>query len=467
MDASWRRLGVPAQTAHWIAHLDDHGPTAVRSPWALEAWGSAGYLGFGEIPSPTRPCTFTRDRGTPQGDVSSPHAWTAFFDIALRALAATDLATHFRMPSSVSDSALVSDLGYADDLLSLSCSLDGLQHKADLMSAFALLFDLTISAPKLRAVCLGTLPPHPTLTIHGPGWTPTVIPVRSQGSVTILGLTIDLTPAQITQPQSTRAHLVQSATILGYQRVADTTALVASVSTLAKAAYTAQFVPWSPQDLQAFDVPLNRAFRRLLQLPPSHPNALLYMSLTDGGPPTKSISGSVVDAQPTASNNGAVSQRKLSVAFSLGQRRSQGVNSLHLNTGTSSGRTPPPRFGVAASVRWARTQPFTLHPHSVPPCTLYSGHLHRVFLIWITSNSSALSASSTLAHGPTSPPAPRRVAHLVKSPLTPSGPLPPLLPTGPTPLAGRPGDVSHRTILATYQGAGGLGVGWHSPTPRS
>ena len=23
MDASWRRLGVPADTAHWIAHLDD------------------------------------------------------------------------------------------------------------------------------------------------------------------------------------------------------------------------------------------------------------------------------------------------------------------------------------------------------------------------------------------------------------------------------------------------------------
>ena len=283
MDASWRRLGVPAHTAYWIAHLDDHGPTAVRSPWALEAWRSAGYLGFGATTSATRPCTFIRDRGTPQGDVSSPHAWTAFFDIALRALEATDPATHFRMPSSTSDSALVSDLGYADDLVSLSCTLDGLQHKADLMSAFALLFDLTISAPKLRAVCLGMSPPLPTLIIHGSGWTPTVIPVRSQGSVTILGLTIDLTAAQVTQPQYTRAHLIQAATILGHQRVADTTALVASVSTLAKAAYTAQFVPWAPQDLQAFDVPLNRAFRRLLQLPPSHPNALLYMRLADGG----------------------------------------------------------------------------------------------------------------------------------------------------------------------------------------
>ena len=283
MDASWRRLGVPSATAHWIAHLDDQGPTAVRSPWALEAWRRSGYQGFGKWPSTTCPNTFIRERGTPQGDVSSPHAWTAFFDIALRALASTDPSLHFRMPTSRSDSALVSDIGYADDLVSLSSSLAGLQYKADLMSAFALLFDLAISAPKLRAVCLGSAPPHPTLTIHGPGWTPTVIPVRTQGNLTILGLTIDLATHQISQSQSTHAHLTQAATILGTQQVADTSALVASVSTMAKAAYTAQFVPWSPQELVALDVPLNRAFRRLLHLPPAHPNALLYMNANNGG----------------------------------------------------------------------------------------------------------------------------------------------------------------------------------------
>ena len=79
MDASWRRLGVPADTAHWIAHLDDQGPTAVRSPWALDAWRREGYTGLPPELSPAHPGTFVRERGTPQGDVSSPHAWTAFF----------------------------------------------------------------------------------------------------------------------------------------------------------------------------------------------------------------------------------------------------------------------------------------------------------------------------------------------------------------------------------------------------
>ena len=283
MDASWRRLGVPAATANWIAHLDDQGPTAVRSPWALDAWRRAKYVGLPPGTSPERPGTFTRERGTPQGDVSSPHAWTAFFDIALRALDTTDPAIHFHMPSHLHKSVAVSDVGYADDLVSLSSSLTGLQYKADIMSAFALLFDLTISAPKLRAACLGPVPPNPLLTIHGPGWTPTIIPVRTAGTITILGLTLDLDHCQTTQAQSTKAHLTQASTILGSQKVTDTAALVASISTMAKAAYTAQFLPWSSQDLQALDVPLNRAFRRLLQLPPTHPNALLYMRTTEGG----------------------------------------------------------------------------------------------------------------------------------------------------------------------------------------
>ena len=160
--AAYRRLGDPPSTAHWIAHLDDQGPTAVCSPWALEAWRHAGYQGFEATVSMTRPGTFIRERGIPQGDVPSLHAWTAFFDIAEK-----DSSLHFRMPTSRSDSALVSDIGYADDLVSLSSSLAGLQHKADLMSSFALLFDLAISAPKLRAVCLEPAPPHPTLKIHG------------------------------------------------------------------------------------------------------------------------------------------------------------------------------------------------------------------------------------------------------------------------------------------------------------
>ena len=136
---------------------------------------------------------------------------------------------------------------------------------------------------RCRAACLSTTPPNPTLVIHGPGWIPTTIPVRTQGSITILGLTIDIGANQTSKHHLTRTHLTQAATILGRQRVADTTALVASISTMAKAANTAQFLPWSTEDLLALDVPLNRTFRHQLSLPPTHPNALLYIGTADGG----------------------------------------------------------------------------------------------------------------------------------------------------------------------------------------
>ena len=45
------------------------------------------------------PGTFVRERGTPEGDVSNPHAWTAFFDIPLQALAMTDPSLHFPPPA--------------------------------------------------------------------------------------------------------------------------------------------------------------------------------------------------------------------------------------------------------------------------------------------------------------------------------------------------------------------------------
>ena len=52
---------------------------------------------------------------------------------------------------------------------------------------------------------------------------------------------------------------------------------------MAKAAHIAKFISWSSQDLLALDVPLNRAFRRLLHLPSTHPNAILYMRTPDVG----------------------------------------------------------------------------------------------------------------------------------------------------------------------------------------
>jgi len=150
MELSWVRLGTPPHVASWLAHMDDDGPTAIRSPWALTTWTKNKYDGFSTHTSTDQPATFTRTRGTPQGDVSSPHTWAAFFDIAARALelgrnpevnAFALGAYHNLYP--------VGDPGYADDLVSLTANRRGLQRSADIMCAFALIFDLVLSIGKL------------------------------------------------------------------------------------------------------------------------------------------------------------------------------------------------------------------------------------------------------------------------------------------------------------------------------
>ena len=182
MELSWTRLGVPANIARWLAIMDVGGPTAIRSPWALHTWARTGAKGFGNTPSLERPCTFHRDRGTPQGDVSSPHNWVSFFDIALNALyldrqtpPSTALGSTFTAPGPSGDPYIVGDMGYADDLVSTASTLQGLQRQADIVSAFALCFDMEISVSKLRLARFGgprlgtpTTPPGTgTLTIHG------------------------------------------------------------------------------------------------------------------------------------------------------------------------------------------------------------------------------------------------------------------------------------------------------------
>ena len=204
MEISWTRLGVPVPIAHWLATMDVGGPTVIRSPWALHTWARTGAQGFGDTPSLERPCTFHRDRGTPQGDVSSPHNWVSFFDIVLHALLldrqsplSPASGSLFTAPGPSGGLYTVGDMGYADDLVSTASTLEGLQRQADIVSAFALCFDMEITVSKLRLARLGKHPvglPPATMTIesliiHGADWSPHRVGVQSTGTIKMLGRT--------------------------------------------------------------------------------------------------------------------------------------------------------------------------------------------------------------------------------------------------------------------------------------
>ena len=72
---------------------------------------------------------------------------------------------------------------YADDLQSFAFTILGLQRTADLVSVFAMVFNLTIATPKLRAFHYGGLSQHPDdtefLQMHALGWVPQEVPIRT------------------------------------------------------------------------------------------------------------------------------------------------------------------------------------------------------------------------------------------------------------------------------------------------
>ena len=112
----------------------------------------------------------------PGGRFQPPGVHGAFFDIALRALAMTDPALHFQMPTARDTTAAVSDLGYADDLVSLSLCLLRTHSSS------------TSPSPPPNSVQRAWAPLSRTRPLSfRTGMVPTTIPVRTHGS--ILGLT--------------------------------------------------------------------------------------------------------------------------------------------------------------------------------------------------------------------------------------------------------------------------------------
>jgi hypothetical protein len=85
---------------------------------------------------------------------------------------------------------------YVDDLNSVSSTLTGLQHKANVVSAFCCIFCIILNAKKFRAFHINwgnskNQPDSSIITIHTDGWQPTTVPLATDGSLTHLGLKRD------------------------------------------------------------------------------------------------------------------------------------------------------------------------------------------------------------------------------------------------------------------------------------
>ena len=146
------RTGIPMELANYLVDLDEGGRTIVSTPLTRRILREQGTRGFAVNDKTKTPC-FIAGVGSGQGDIPSPFNWKAFFDILLVALA-EDSDTPFLVRSENHTLGPADETGYADDLLSSSGKLEGLQTKADMVSAFSIIFGLEIAVHKLRVAKL-------------------------------------------------------------------------------------------------------------------------------------------------------------------------------------------------------------------------------------------------------------------------------------------------------------------------
>jgi hypothetical protein len=73
------RLSAPEDVVRWLQAMDEETLTIVRSPFALEIHNEAGIAGLWEAIQEGWLAAFMAERGTAQGDVTSPATSTVVY----------------------------------------------------------------------------------------------------------------------------------------------------------------------------------------------------------------------------------------------------------------------------------------------------------------------------------------------------------------------------------------------------
>eukprot|EP01041_Mallomonas_annulata_P042115 gene42115-biopygen5005 len=226
----------------------------------------------------------------------SPATWAAHMDILLRSLELIAPNTNPLIPGPPSTLTLSQDKCYADDLLSATATIPHLQTKADLVSAFALIFGLDIATNKLRLHAQIWEPntnipnPLPTLTLRGPQWTPIPIPIEHSTSrqtlhLKYLGPTIDLNNSSDTLLQELSTYINKTTNrILSRRATTQTKLTVLQSAVFGRLRYFMPHLTNSHEDLVThLDKPIERFYRKLTKNMSSYPTRLLYTPRTSGG----------------------------------------------------------------------------------------------------------------------------------------------------------------------------------------
>eukprot|EP01034_Spumella_vulgaris_P028247 gene28247-35072_t len=190
MMIAWLRLGVPHNIAEWLVGLDLQGVTIVRTPLARQAWLRANYQGFrapgNNFSRNMRPMT------------NNQELCKQIIDTFLAELGTGQVMLDncdrdpYWCRGAKGNMYTTGETAFADDMESTSATNKGMQEKANVVSAFCLIFGLRISPSKLRRYFQDwSCNVEPTelcpMTVYTTGWTPSTVDIEVDGVTGYLG----------------------------------------------------------------------------------------------------------------------------------------------------------------------------------------------------------------------------------------------------------------------------------------
>ena len=290
------RIGVPPQLAKYLVQMDVDGKMVVRTPLALDILKKKGVEGLQEAGM-----VFSAEKGTGQGDKLSPLVWDAFCDILLSALEDMNGGEFFTQDHT-GENKKTPDVAYADDIVSQQGTMESLQHKADLISAFNIIMNMEIATGKLRVLGVKWGNAHrdniEKLLIHTAGWIASEIDVKPDGELKHLGIVWSMDLSNNSNFEAARLKLQKWCINVKRSRLSAASKKVAlETSIFQKIIYCGRFSPWTEEQLRILDKLVENLLRSIFKCSYGSPTSLFYIDKMHGGYGCKQLSEEINKAR--------------------------------------------------------------------------------------------------------------------------------------------------------------------------
>ena len=228
---------------------------------------------------------FERGKGIGQGDVSSPLLWVAVFDMLLTALKGVN--NGFKTQDINGRTMEVPDIAFADDLVSITATLEGLQAKADIISGWCMATGVKVAVSKLRT--FGMIwgidkGESQKIVLTGDKGDRTEVEVKADGIMTHLGVIWNMDLYGDRQWKETKKVIEKMGEVImrSTGRMRDK---ITAINYCLKATvlYRIQYCTWGLDKYRELDIAMNKVLRKVTKNMRSYPGSLLMMDKGDGG----------------------------------------------------------------------------------------------------------------------------------------------------------------------------------------